>query len=673
VSGWYAGASPSRKNLAKLAEALGVEAAWLEHGTGDAPMDEAAVTAEIASLGWWFREQSPDGQRVLGEAASSSFNPTVGIIIREGGQNIRDSRRKGEKTVQANFRVERLRGEALEQFLAALHFDQLRPHIDAASKGKGKQAAVLRKALEKLQSSAELTLLRIEDVNGIGLLGEEYGEGNYSALVRNVMDTDKPEGAGGSHGLGKSTIQRASALGTVLFCSNLSEPEPGSADRQQRLVGRVSLPWHRIPDSNGDEEFAGPGWFGVPDPTRKGTARSIYAGTELCRRLRIDRPEQSGTTVLVVGAHDPSGQIDDPVKMATEISIAAAENFFAALIKRGEEPPIMSVSVQVVDVLPDGTEKVLHDEVVDPSVLMNPLVDLLHKDRELQTVDELQESGDVVRRTVELRVPKRLEEPNKHAPVTHDAVLLVRQASAEEMEHPYINSVVLVRGALMKVKKLKPSGLGAGVRPFFAMVLAGEAAATDTNDRFAELFLRMAEPPSHESWEVTSDIATFYDPRGVRKMLDDFLRQTLQVLREVVTVPLHETSNGPESLRELLRIKKPPEATQRPRVVAPVKGAPRSDGAWEVEEATVQLPPKSKGWLFTPVLKFAAETGGGIPVRWASIEPISGCTKVDDLQLRVAEGVRKAKWKGVTDPSSHPAAAADSVAVVDIIRPIEEA
>jgi len=674
VSTWLAGSRPSRRNVAEVARLLEVSVGWLEHGEGQAPVDVVAVAEEMAHLFWWFRPQSPDGQRILGEPGSTGFDPTVGIITREAGQNIRDARRPGEKTVKAGFRVERLRGEALDSFLSAIRFDELRPHLKAAAVGKGKQSTVLRHALERLDNKRELILLRIDDLDGIGLLGAEFGDSNYSALVRNVMDTNKPVDAGGSHGLGKATLQRASSFGVVLFNSNLTEPESSRTDRNGRLVGRISLPWHATTGSPGNPsgEWAGPGWFGVPDtsPGRDGTARSVYASEPLQREMRLARPDATGTSILIVGAHDPSGEIEDPVEVAREISTALSENFFAALVPQDEEPPIMGAVVSVVDVASDGSEKTLHEDVVDPSDRMRPLVDLLEKGRAMLTVPELQAPGDVFRTTVKLQVPRRTEAP-EHGPLPHEAVLLVRLASANEFDHPFCNTVILMRGALMRVEILRPRSLGAGVRPYFAVLLAGEAAKTDTNDKAAEVFLRTAEPPSHEAWKVTPDLGATYQSRGAKKMLDDFRTAILQALRAAVTVPLREPSDGPESLRELLRIRKPPEPTQRPRVIAPVKGAPRSDGAWEITEVTVQLPPQSKAWAFDPVLRFGGETGGGIQVKWAEVQAIVGCT-VENGRIKVPAGVRKARWRGVTDPASHPVAAADAVAQIDIRRVIEE-
>lgn len=666
VSGWLSGGRPSRKNVEQVAAALDVSVGWLELGEGVAPVDLAALKAEIQRLIWWFRPQSPDGQRVMGEAATTSFDPSIAIVTREGGQNIRDARRKGEQTVRANFVLERLRGEPLKRFLSALRFDELRPHLDGAAEGKSKQAAVIRHGLRAIDSD-ELLLMRIEDVDGVGLLGAEFGDSSYSALVRNVMHTNKGGDAGGSHGLGKSTIQRASSIGVVLFNSNLSEPEPGTDERNGRLVGRASLPWHERADG---AEFAGPAWFGVAEASREGTARSLYASHALQRELRIDRPEATGTTVLVVGVHDPSGVHTDPVEMAREISRTLAQNFFAALVEQGEAPPIMKATVRVVDVGADGAEKSLHEEIIDPVTEMAPLVDLLEKWRSLQTVDELQASGDVLATRIPLVVPRRMEDP-AHASVKHEAILLVRLASVEESGHPFLNSIVLMRGALMRVEAQKPRGLGAGARSFFAVVLAGEAAGGEAQDKQAELFLKSAEPPSHEAWKLTPELASSYQG-NLRKCLEDFRQCILEKLSDAVTVPLREPSDGPQSLRELLRVKLPPEPTHRPRIVAPVIGRPTAEGAWEVLEATVQLPPKSKSWTFDPVLRFGAETGGGVTVRWASVEAVSGCSIVDGYRLRVDAGVRKAKWKGLTDPASHPAAATDAVAVVDIQRVVEE-
>ncbi|MBW9205379.1 helix-turn-helix domain-containing protein [Mumia sp. zg.B17] len=670
VSGWLGGKRPSRKNLSELASALQVTAAWLEHGEGNPPeVSQERLAEEREPLFWWMRKQSPDGQRVLGDAASSSFDPNLTTIIREAAQNIRDARRTGEPTVAADFVLERLRGERLSAFLRTMRFYELRPHLEAVAEGTGKQARVVRHALEGVDAG-ELVVLRIEDLDGVGLVGGEYGAGNYSALVRNVMDTIKrDEGSAGSHGLGKSTIQRASAFGLLLFASNLSEAEPGTSKQDRRLVGRISLPWHEVPDRG---EYAGPGWFGVPDPDpkREGTARSTYVSPPILEELRLSRPARTGTSILVVAAHDPSGETSDLVEMAREMSSAIALNFFAALVRQREAPPILRATVKAVDILADGREKVLHEEEIDPAAEMKPLVDLIEKARQGQLVEEMQTAGDVVERHVALRVPRRLEHP-EHDELQHEAVLLVRQAADDEVDHAFANTVVTMRGAFMRVTTLKPRGLGVGVRPFFAVLLAGEAAATGTDDRRAELFLRTAEPPSHNAWKVTTELGTSYRVRGVKTMLDDFERAVLRELKSVVTVPLREPSDGPQSLRELLRLKVPPQSTARPRVVAPVVGAPRSDGAWELTEVTVQMPPKSKGWTFTPVLRFVAETGAGTTVRWAELSASSGCELLDGGRLRVAPGVKTAKFRGVSDPASHPIAAESAVVAVDVNRVVE--
>jgi len=86
VSGWLSNKRPSRKNMQQLAEVLGVSAAWLEHGEGEGPKGGSDTADERASLFWWLRKQSPDGQRVLGEAASSSFDPKLDTIAREAAQ-----------------------------------------------------------------------------------------------------------------------------------------------------------------------------------------------------------------------------------------------------------------------------------------------------------------------------------------------------------------------------------------------------------------------------------------------------------------------------------------------------------------------------------------------------------------------------------------------------------
>ena len=118
-----------------------------------------------------------------------------------------------------------------------------------------------------------------------------------------------------------------------------------------------------------------------------------------------------------------------------------------------------------------------------------------------------------------------------------------------------------------------------GSRQFHAVVLAGLAAGDDPADKAADRFLRAAEPPEHDNWEVTPDVSGSY-ARGYGKALTDFKAEVRKAIREVVGRPTRDLSDGPDALKELLRISPPAaDTTKRPKVKSAV-GKPDSAGRW---------------------------------------------------------------------------------------------
>lgn len=93
-------------------------------------------------------------------------------------------------------------------------------------------------------------------------------------------------------------------LGLVLINSTLSVPHEGRTER--RVIGRLELPWREVDG----ESYAGPAWFGRPDPHSPGAmvARSWWADEETVENLYLAREnDEPGTSFLIVGAHDVAG------------------------------------------------------------------------------------------------------------------------------------------------------------------------------------------------------------------------------------------------------------------------------------------------------------------------------------------------------------------------------
>jgi RNA polymerase primary sigma factor len=660
VSQWRSGSKmPSVPNVTKIADWLGVSAAWLQFGDGHVPdraIEQKDRDAYRKACIWHYREAPRDHGRELGNAAGFAFHGDIATLARETGQNILDERKDEEATVTARYTVIELSGPRLTAFLETFQFEQqVRPHLEAASLSRQKVATVIKKGLESLDKDQRLILLKIEDIGANGLMGPEYDDGRYMAVVRNILDSYKRgESAGGSYGLGKSVMWACSQFGLVFINSTLAEAQDGK--REGRFIGRMELPWHRLDDGAKPTDFAGPAWFGEWDPEEQCT-RSYWGNAALEADMLLKRPfDQSGTSFLIVGAFDPSGAAGTVELMHEQLIRALAESFWPAMVERSEDEQGHLTAL----VRSERNGKILKEDFIDPGIYHPAKTAMLRAHLDDITVNTLENPGDVVRYRIPLNLPKRTASEGAHGRLQHEAVLLVTEAGEDEQE---INRVAYMRGSHMIIKEVAVQSLPMGSRPFHAVVLAGLAAGDEPADRAAERFLRAAEPPKHDDWESTADLSRSYAP-GYRKALIDFYAEVRKAIREIVGRPNRDLSDGPEGLKELLRITPPSDAaTQRPRVKA-ANGKPDEYGRWVVE-ATVTLPARTEPWRFSPTVRFGTESGSGIPVVWESLVGLSRCD-VDGDVIVAEPGARTARFMGVTDPTTHPVGARHSKALVDV-------
>ncbi|GAA4923908.1 RNA polymerase primary sigma factor [Nonomuraea thailandensis] len=652
VSQWRAGSKkPSVANVIKIGEWLSISPAWLQFGDDPAPsrpVNEKDRAAYQRDCIWYYRSAPNDQGRELGSAAGFVFEGGIPTLARETGQNILDERKDGEPAVRATYTVMELSGPQLDSFLATIKFDEVRHHLEAASQSRQKVATVIRKGLETLDADQRLVLLKIEDFGANGLVGPEYDNGRYMAVVRNILDSFKDENAGGSYGLGKSVMWACSQFGLVLINSTLSVSQDGR--REGRFIARMELPWHRL-----DKDYAGPAWYGEWDPEKECT-RSYWGNPALAADALLDRPDgQSGTSFLIVGAYDPSGESTTVEEMHDSLCRALADNFWPAMTEpgEGEQAPMVAL------VRSERNGRILREDVVDPAAYHPAKVAMLRVHFDELTVDTLEAPGDVVRRSIPLNLPRRTAE-GAHDHLQHEAVLLVAEADEESAE---INRVAYTRGSQMIIREVPVRPLSMGSRPFHAVVLAGLGAGAEPADRAAERFLRAAEPPEHNHWVVTPDLSRSYSI-GYHKALSDFYAEVGKTIREIVGRPNRDLSDGPDALKELLRITPPSEATTRRLRVKTAMGNLDDEGRWIVE-ATVTLPPRKEPWRFSPTIRFGTETGSGISVMWESLTGLSCCAA--DGDVIVAEtGARSVRFRAVTDASTHPVNARWARVLVDV-------
>ncbi|MCO8127275.1 helix-turn-helix transcriptional regulator [Acidimicrobiia bacterium EGI L10123] len=668
VSTWCAGSKRPTDvdRLEKMADFLGVTPGYLQFGEGamaNSPGEdlEAQRQQYRDDLTWYWRPAPRDRGRELGNAAAYAFETDIPTLARESAQNISDEKLETAPTVQARYTISELSGDALEEFLDAIQFSRVRPHLEAASAMNRKAGNVIGRGLAEVDGG-RLLVIRVDDFDANGLTGPEFDRGRYMAVVRNILDSQKGETAGGSFGLGWATFPSTSQFGLVLCNSVLSVAEDGRTNN--RFMGVIDLPWHSIDD----EEFAGRGWYGAVDPgdTADGPRRTVsyWENEAIVRDTLLHRTDpRPGASFSIVGAYDASGAVSEIEEMAEKFSESLADNFWPAMVDQPEEPARLQVIVRAER---NGHRVV--ENYVNPRRYQPAKVAAFEKHLNDDVVEGLDETGDVVRRSVTLRVPRRTAEPS-HDPYEHEAVLLVTQASDDDASRPSTapGAVTYLRGSHMVINTPKVGALPIGARSFHAIVLAGEAAGDTPDARAADRFLRASEPPAHNKWTGTSEITSSY-VRGGKTAIEMFDADVKKAVREIIRQPSRDLSDGPEALKELIRIVPPPPSGKRPRVKSVRDHEVDEDGAWVITEATVTLPKRQngRGWTLTPVLRFGTESGAAIPVRWSSIEPLSRCEIDDKGRLVTPSSARTATFTAITDPSTHPVGARRAKVLVDV-------
>lgn len=647
VSAWITGRATPRIDKLQAIEAI------LDLPAGSSTTrDEAPESSGYVS--WHYRLAHSDGGRELGNAAAFAFDSSLAITAREATQNSLDERWDRTRPVRVRFTLHEITGERLRRLQEAIHWDDLVPHIEAAGDPRQKVGRMLLDGLRDLRETGRLLLLRIDDYNANGLTGPEYDDGRFAAVVRRQLDSHKRGTAGGSFGLGKATIWGASRFGLVIMNSTLSEPHEGL--RERRMIGRIDLPWHEL---NG-VQYAGPAWLGSRDPLRESAARSWWAGERTVEELYLTRGSSDpGTSFLIVGAHDPSGEATTLEEMHTILVRGLASDFWASMVAGHGRAPLLEASVEA---LRDG-QVVVAEERVDPYRYEPARARAVRAFFDRTTVSQLTKSDDVVELPVPLTVPPRKGEVGAR-PIEHRAVLLVTPTTEGDQKP---NRLVGMRGTMMTVLNRPVTGVPFGSVPFQAVLLAGTAAGTAQADEAAEAFLRAAEPPEHNDWKPTEDLTSTY-ARGATSRLKEFCRTVPAMVRSAVkpAEPVDQT-DVPTVLQDLTILDPPPSPRVKgyPTVKSAI-GEVDENGAWRIR-VEIKLPDREDPWVLRPLLRFATRSGPKPEARWAELSAESNC-EVNGGVLICAARQRSAVFTGVSDVASHPVAGRMAIAEVDLVQ-----
>lgn len=663
VSAWITGRSTPRPTvIANIAKALGTDVGTVHTRTTD--------TQAGLPVTWYHRPGYRDGGRDLGNAAAFAFDADVQVLARETCQNSLDERlTENGRPVRVRYTLHELTGEALDAFREAILWNDLFPHYSAVSEiaGNQKVGRIVDAGVRDMYEKGRLVLLRVDDYNASGLIGDDYADGKFAAVVRRQLESLKSgPGAGGSYGLGKATLWATSALGLVLINSTLSVPHEGRTER--RVIGRLELPWREVDG----EPYAGPAWFGRPDPDSPGAmvARSWWADEETVARLYLTREsDEPGTSFLIVGAHDvaslesrsdaddESGGVEDGDedtrdirKMHGRLVEALGRDFWAAMTGGGSRLPLLEVSVRAFR---NGKE-VVPEKQVDPSVEQPARTRALRAHYEGTTVDRLTEAGQVAARNVSLKLPLS---GGAHGTLgTHQAVLLVTEVEGDRDNDGGKNQVHSLRGNRMTVKRAGVQRLPLGTNPFQAVLLVGDAAGeTVPFAKEAEEFLRAAEPPEHDRWGQTEELTLRWSPSAYRR-INALTAEANNAVRELVARPKRSSGEGGEALRKALTVRTRPKAKTPAGPVVPVldrlDATVGDSGEWQIT-GEVSIPRGDEIVPMVPVAQLDVRSGGRPRLDWAELVGVEGCEAADGI-LRFTPGARRAKFRGTTDVTSHP-------------------
>jgi hypothetical protein len=493
----------------------------------------------MADLEWIFDAAPASGARQGGSPIDYIFRSnSLDTFVREILQNSNDQRTGDEVVVK--FSLHNLSAEHKQEFLDACGWSGLLPHLQGVASQDSVAGRRMHRALGELEGGP-LTIMRIADAGTRGLTGGEDGDGNFTALCKDVLMTGSDQaGRGGSHGLGKAVLTRFSRVSTVFFGSRLSEPESSSVER---FIGRTILPFHTTPDGR----WNGNGWYGVGD-TVGDSRRAVSArgddALEAEAALLLEIPNDvSGTSILIFGFVEPEEETPRPLNQTAQDILDSAARWFWP--SNGQLRPPLHVTAEAYhdDTLVFSGEASANDE---QSLLLATA-------KAEQLTDRASEPGQFAGKDIVLEVPRRHEDASGGGHAETPAVMKLRITRADEspelQEHR--NTIALVRGSGMVVQYFSPRRKPLDGNPFYGVLLAGLAAGEGVDDQRLELFLTAAEPPAHDEWTPKTDRIRNDYPRGSRARLKELFEQLNSAIPELCGEKHPTDDRGPVALSKM--------------------------------------------------------------------------------------------------------------------------
>lgn len=501
------------------------------------------------NVGWHFEQQPCGKEWDPGLLTKKSLSRSIETLIRETFQNINDQGPVSDGPVVASLRLERYSGEDASDFLSLIDPEnKLSTHVQAAAEEQ--DIPGISEYLNYVEQENEFRVLVVEGQNTTGIQGDEGDkESDYGGLVWSMGQSNKEEGSGGHHGLGKTAYWMASGLQTVVFASNLNEELDGQ--ESPRLVGRTYFPTHQLSPG---ECYDGKGWLGDRDSVnddRYGRPTSVWDGEaeELADLFNFNRPDTPGTSAMILGFRDPSDpSMDNPMsleELADAFETAAAERFWPA-IRRGD----LEVNIEI-----DGFERELTQNNIDDYDEIAPFVKCF--DARFEASEELGGPGNVASLDIPFEIEEKKDPDADHETEGFVTLCVRRAAPTDNPEKKSQVAMFRKPGMIVEYKPMQHLGVEGN---FHAVLICGEARAPPDEeptpaDKAIDEFLQMAEPPTHNEWygENNDELKGTYKLGCVTTVEDDLQKRLLRDnLVDLLTEETERTGERLTPTRDIL-------------------------------------------------------------------------------------------------------------------------
>lgn len=264
------------------------------------------------SYGWEFPINAQGGQREgLNNHGMESFkDDKYDHLAREIIQNSLDAAIDESSTVKVKFTKHSVKPDEIPDVKALKEiFKQL-----MSEEKDDKYYHFYENALKTLEKN-KITILKISDFGTSGLLGVKNSTGDWDSLILNSGSSYKPDGSGGTYGLGKNAPFLLSDLYSIIYSTKTSEFFPGKG-----LMGVSKLASHFNKDG---KTTRGVGYF-----RNKEDYKIPYTDNHILPSLTTRN--ESGTDILVLGFTNEEDWVEKTIK-------SVLKNFFVRILKNGLE------------------------------------------------------------------------------------------------------------------------------------------------------------------------------------------------------------------------------------------------------------------------------------------------------------------------------------------------